>query len=652
MAAAAIAAANPRAVIGHWMEYRDHDRMRMFSRRTALVASAKVLLFGALAGRLYYLQVVKAERYAMLADENRINLRLLAPSRGRIVDRFGIPLAINQENYRVMITSEDTPNVEDTLDRLAQIIRLTQKERARILHEVDLKKNFVPVTVQEFLNWERVAHIEVNAPDLPGVSIEVGQWRFYPNADPASHVLGYVASVAKEDLNGDPLLELPGFRIGKNGIERHYDLALRGRAGTRHLEVNAQGRVIRELDRKEGQRGNELVLTLDMELQRLATERLAEQSGSVVVVDIHTGDVLCLASTPTYNPNAFSSGLTTKYWRQLIDDKRAPLRNKAVAGEYSPGSVFKMTVALAALAEGVIDAETTYNCMGSLRLGDGKFHCWKRGGHGKVSLLRGIRESCDVYFYEVARRVGIDRIAAMGKKLGLSAKLNIDIPGERAGIIPNKNWKRAARGEPWVMGDTLNAGVGQGYVLTTPLQLAIMTARLANGGKAVRPHLARDIIEVDQLVPRAAPAFPSLKLNKHHLSLIQRGMEQVTQHQRGTARHSAIKEKGMEMAGKTGTSQVRRITKHERATGVLKNDELAWNRRDHALFVGFAPISAPRYAIAVVVEHGGVGSSVAAPIAHDVMLECQKRNLSQQSPGTKVTNVPSQLMVAEHGRDN
>ncbi len=633
------------------MEHRDHDRVRMFSRRAALIAGGKVALFGALAGRLYYLQVVKAERYAMLADENRINLRLLPPPRGHIVDRFGVPLAINQQNYRVLITSEDTPDVEETLDRLTRIIVLTEDERTRILREVERKRNFVPVTVQEFLSWEQVARIEVNAPDLPGVSIDVGQRRYYPNADPASHVLGYVAAVAEEDLTGDPLLELPGFRIGKNGIERHYDLALRGRAGTSHLEVNALGRVIRELERKEGQRGSELVLTLDMALQRFATERLAEESGAVVVIDVHTGDVLCLASTPTYDPNAFSGGLTTKYWRQLVNDKRAPLRNKAIAGEYAPGSAFKMTVAMAALESGVIDAETTFQCWGSIRLGDGKFHCWKRGGHGRVSLLRGIRESCGVYFYEVARRVGIDRIAAMAARLGLSAKLDIDIPGERAGVIPTKDWKRAVIGQPWVLGETLVAGIGQGYVLTTPLQMAVMTARLANGGRAVMPHLARDVIDGDQLVQRPPPDFPSLELNKYHLSLIREGMAQVTQHARGTARRSAIREEGMEMAGKTGTSQVRRITKRERAAGVLKNDELPWGARDHALFVGFAPISAPRYAIAVLVEHGGSGSSVAAPIAHDVMLECQRRDPSRQAPGASVAGMPAGLTAGAPNRD-
>ncbi len=632
------------------MEHRDHDRMRMFSRRAALVAGAKVALFGVLAGRLYYLQVIEAERYALLADENRINLRLLPPPRGRIVDRFGVPLAINQQNYRVLITSEDTPDVEKTLDRLAKIIVLTDDERARILREVGRKRDFVPVTVQEFLSWEQLARIEVNIPDLPGVSIDVGQRRFYPNADPASHVLGYVAAVAEEDLTGDPLLELPGFRIGRNGIERHYDLALRGRAGTSHLEVNALGRVIRELERKEGQRGSELVLTLDMALQRFATERLGEQSGAVVVMDVHTGDVLCLASTPTYDPNAFSSGLTTEYWRQLVNDERAPLRNKAIAGEYAPGSTFKMVVAMAALEAGVIDADTTFNCLGSLRLGDGKFHCWKRGGHGAVSLLRGIRESCDVYFYEVSRRVGIDRIAVMAKRLGMSAKLDIDIPGERAGVIPTKDWKLAVIGQPWVLGETLVSGIGQGFVLTTPLQLAVMTARLANGGKAVMPQLARDIIEGDELLERPPPDFPSIGLNEYHLSLILKGMAQVTQHARGTARRSAIKEEGMEMAGKTGTSQVRRITRRERAAGVIKNEQLPWRRRDHALFVGFAPIAAPRYAIAVLVEHGGGGSSVAAPIAHDVMLECQQRDPSGQAPGASVAGVPVERAAGVSGR--
>ena len=633
------------------MDYRDHDRVRMFSRRAALVAGGKVVMFGALAGRLYYLQVIEADRFAMLSDENRINLRLLPPPRGRIVDRFGVPLAVNQQNYRVLITSEDTPDVAETLDRLGRIIVLSDGDRERILRDVRSKRKFVPVTVQEFLGWEQVARIEVNAPDLPGVSIDIGQRRYYPFADSASHVLGYVAAVAEEDLTGEPLLELPGFRIGKNGIERHYDLALRGRAGTSHLEVNAVGRVIRELDRDEGQRGREVVLTLDIVLQRFATERLGEESGAVVVIDVHTGEVLTLASTPGYNPNAFTEGLTTKYWRRLIADERAPLRNKAIAGEYAPGSTFKLTVALAALKAGVIDTETMFRCGGSIRLGDGKFHCWKRGGHGKVQLIRGIRESCDIYFYELARRVGIDRIAAMAERLGLSAKMGIDIPGERPGVVPTKAWKQAVIGQPWMQGETLVAGIGQGYVLATPLQLAVMTARLVNGGKAITPHMARDTLAEDQLLKRAPQDFPSLGLHQYHLSLIRKGMAQVMQHPRGTARRAAIKEEGMEMGGKTGTSQVRRITKRERAAGVRKNEERPWRERDHALFIGFAPIKAPRYAVAVLIEHGGSGSRVAAPIARDVLLECQKRDPSRQAPGANVAGVPPDIVAGGHRQD-
>lgn len=621
------------------MNSRDNDRQRFFTRRAALLAGGQLGLLTALVGRMYYLQVVESERYHMLAEENRINMRLLPPSRGRILDRFGVPVAVNQQNYRVLIKSENTPDVSAVLDRLAMIIPIDADEKARILKEVRRKKKFVPVTVREFLEWEDVARLEVNAPDLPGVTIDVGERRFYPNGIAAAHILGYVGAPRREDLTGDPLLELPGFRIGRSGIERAFDKPLRGAAGASQLEVNAVGRVIRELDRQDGDAGRDVVLTMDLALQRSAMRRLGDESGAVVVMDVQTGGLIVQASTPSFDPNAFTEGLSNTQWRALADNERAPLRNKAIAGEYAPGSTFKMIVALAALEEGLITADTSFFCPGYLELGDGKFHCWRRHGHGHVDLARSIAESCDVYYYEVARKVGIDKIAKMASRFGLGTDLALDVPGERSGLMPTKAWKRAVIGSPWVVGETLVAGIGQGFVLTTPLQLAIMTARMVNGGKEVFPHLARDVVQRGELAERAPREPKPIGVDPGHLDIVMKAMAEVMEHPRGTAHAARIKVPGLSMAGKTGTAQVRRISQRERDGGVIKNKDLPWKFRDHALFVGYGPIEKPRYAISVVVEHGGGGSSVAAPIARDVMTETLERDPARLAPGADVAGL-------------
>lgn len=604
---------------------RDPDRVRMLTRRAAMLAGGKVVLLSALVGRMYYLQVVESSKYTMLAEDNRINLRLLPPPRGRIVDRQGVPMAINQQNYRVLVVSEQTDSLDATLDALSNIVPLGEHERARIHREVRRRRSFVPVTVRENLSWEDVARIEVNAPDLPGVMIDVGQSRYYPLHDLGAHILGYVSSVSENDLTGDPLLELPGFRIGKAGVERVYDLALRGKGGTSQVEVNAFGRVIRELSRDEGEPGADLPLTLDLELQRFAAQRLGEESAAVVVMDIHNGDVVVLGSTPSFDPNSFNRGLSSEEWKDLIGNQRAPLTNKSIAGQYAPGSTFKLMVALAALESGAVTPEQRVVCPGHMSLGSAKFHCWKKGGHGPMDMVSAIKNSCDVYFYEIARRTGVDRIAEMSRRFGLGKAVGLDLPGERPGLIPTRDWKRAALGQPWHPGETLINGIGQGYVLATPLQLAVMTARIANGGFAVEPHVARDVVDGGRVAARPAPDFPSLGISRNALSLVRKGMFAVCNEPGGTALGARIKDDTMMMSGKTGTSQVRRITLRERETGVKKNSELPWKERDHALFVAYAPEDAPRYAIAVVVEHGGGGSAVAAPIARDIMIEVQKR---------------------------
>lgn len=604
--------------------HRDSERHKLFSRRALMLAGGKAALLAVLGGRMYYLQVVESERYVTLADENRINLRLLPPPRGSIVDRLGRPMADNRQNYRVVIIPEQATDVERTLDLLSLIVPLGAGERRRIRREVERKRAFVPITVRENLDWSEVARIEANTPDLPGVLIDVGQSRNYPAGPETAHVLGYVAAVSEDDITGDPLLELPGFRIGKAGVEKVYDTALRGTGGASQVEVNAVGRVIRELSRREGQPGSELRLTIDLELQKYIHDRLGDESAAVVVMDVHTGEVLSLASTPAFDPNAFNTGLSQAEWESLVSNPKAPLTNKAVAGQYAPGSTFKPVVALAALEKGAISPDTKIHCSGVTKLGNAEFHCWKKGGHGSLDMQGALEQSCDVYFYEVARRTGIERIGAMARRMGLGDPLGLDLPGEKGGLVPSDEWKMGAIGTSWQLGETLIAGIGQGYILTTPLQLAVMTARMANGGHAVTPRLTMDDVSAAGVEPRDPLEAPSLGIAPDHLTQVRRGMERVVNNPHGTAFRLRLENSRFQMAGKTGTVQVRRITKVEREAGIVKNEDLPWKFRDHALFVGYAPYDNPRYAVSVVVEHGGSGSSTAAPIARDVLRETQR----------------------------
>lgn len=615
---------------------RDLQRNKFLTRRAVLLGGGQAAAFGALAARMYQLQIIEKDRYAVLADENRINVRPLVPPRGRILDRFGVPLAENRQNYRVVIVPEQAGDLDATLTAIAGLIEISDADRRRVLRDVKRKHSFVPVIVRANLNWTEMSRIEVAVPELPGVSIEQGFVRYYPEGPGAAHVLGYVAAVSEKELTGDPLLELPDFRIGKAGIEKAADPALRGSAGTSQVEINAYGRVVRELGRSEGRPGQDVVVGLDVAMQDFVTRRCAgEASVSCVLLDALTGDVLALVSSPSYDPMLFSNGLSPAMWQELSTDPRNPLSNKAIGGVYPPGSTFKPVVALAGLETGVITPDTAISCPGYLELGDATFHCWKHGGHGAMRLHEGLKHSCDVFFYETARRIGIDRIAAMAHRLGFGHSLGLDIPGERSGLIPSRDWKLATTGVAWQQGETLIAGIGQGSVLATPLQIATMAARLATGREVV-PRLVRP----DGVMPaggdRLPPNFPNLGISPRALTLVLDGMNAVVNEQGGTAYAARIPDPAMAMGGKSGTSQVRRISQYEREHGLRKIDEIPWKEREHALFVAFAPVGAPRYVCAAVVEHGGTtgggGSAVAAPICRDVLIEVQKRDPARRVP--------------------
>lgn len=610
---------------------RERGRRAVFTRRMLLVGAGQVALTGALAGRLYQIQAIEGDRYAALAEENRVSVRLLPPPRGRLLDRFGKPLAANRQNWRTLLIAERTDDVAATLTNLSLIVPLTEVERARIERELHRRRRFVPVVVRESLTWEEMARIEVNAPDLPGIMTDVGQSRVYPGGEAFAHVIGYVAAPAQADLDGDPMLELPGIRVGRSGLEREHDRVLRGRAGTAQLEVNVVGRVIRELSREEGTPGQDVTTTLDAGLQRFAAERLADQTAAAVVLDVSNGEVLAMASAPSFDPNLFDGGISAAQWRAWTTAHGAPLINKAIAGLYSPGSTFKMVVALAALEARAVTPGERIVCSGVIQLGNARFHCWKRGGHGPVELHEAIKQSCDVYFYEAARRTGIDAIAAMANRFGLGVAPEIELAGAKSGLVPTRAWKQAKVRVPWQPGETLVHGIGQGFIQTTPLQLAVMAARLVNGGRAVKPHLTRAID--GRLLRGAQPEdWPLIGIPEAHLQLMRHAMAAVVNERGGTAFASRLPaETGAEMGGKTGTTQVRRITLAERERGLRRAEDLPYEWRDHALFVGFAPVAQPAYACAVIVEHGGGGSVVAAPIARDIMAETLSRDPARRT---------------------
>lgn len=593
---------------------------RRLSRRGMILGGVQGLLVTTLAWRMRQLQVEKADEFRLLADENSIKIRLLPPARGLVHDRNGRLVAGNEQNYRVTITPEDAGDVPAVLNRLAQLMPLSTDDIARTQKEVNRRSPTLPITVADRLSWDDFSRVAVNAPSLPGVTTEVGLSRIYPLGQDMAHVLGYVGPVSDYDLSRmqdpDPLLQIPKFQIGKVGFEAKFEDQLRGKAGTRRIEVNATGRVMRELDRREGDPGASVQLTVDHLLQNYVQARLGEESAAAVVLDVETGDILAINSAPSFDPNLFVRGISSAEYRFLTEHDHRPMADKTVQGAYPPGSTFKMVTALAALEAGVLRPDEEIYCRGYTELGNRRFHCWKHAGHGHVSLHESFQQSCDVYYYEVAQRVGIDRIADMARRLGIGTRHDVPMSAVSEGLAPNKDWKRQKYGKDWLVGDTLNAAIGQGFVLASPLQLAVMAARIATG-RAVEPRLVRAIngTEIE------APPATDLGIAADNLAQVRQGMFEVVNSQHGTAYGSRIVDDSMRMAGKTGTSQVRNISAAERARGVVSNDQLPWNRRDHALFVAFAPFDAPKVAVALVVEHGGGGSAAAAPIVRDIVLQ-------------------------------
>ncbi|PKP84315.1 MAG: penicillin-binding protein 2, partial [Alphaproteobacteria bacterium HGW-Alphaproteobacteria-2] len=452
------------------------EAARNVTRRGLVLGGLQAAVAAVLIARMRDLQVAEADKYRLLAEENRINMRLLPPTRGLIFDRQGVLLAENRPSYRIVMVREEAGDVAMVLDRLQALLGFDDAIRAQALAELGRRSPFVPVTVLERVSWDAVAQVSVNSPVLPGVTAEVALVRHYPLDTDFTHIVGYVGPVSDYDLarlnDPDPLLQIPRFQIGKFGAEAELEESLRGRAGTRRIEVNAAGRVIREIERQEGTPGADVQLTVDHALQNFVQARLGSESAAVVVMDVTNGDILASGSAPSFDPNAFVQGISGPAYRALLENDHRPLSSKSVQGIYPPGSTFKMVVALAALEAGVVRPNDTVFCRGHYETSGRRFHCWKRPGHGHMDLLDSLAQSCDVYYYEIAQRVGIDRISAMARKLGIGVSHDVPLSGVAPGLAPDRDWKQRRRGESWVIGDTLNAGIGQGFVLASPLQLA------------------------------------------------------------------------------------------------------------------------------------------------------------------------------------
>lgn len=588
----------------------DSTRRLGFSRRALLLGAGMAGTGTLLAGRMAWLALFEGENYQLRAQENRIQNRLIPPRRGWIVDRTGQPLAMNRPDYRLEMRPAEVENLDATLNAIREVVAIDPADEARIRDDYRSQPSFMPIVLRQYMTWPEFSACSVRLAALPGVAAVQSFSRHYPEADRMAHLLGYVGAPTPEQYRADrnPLLIYPGFRIGKDGIERHQDKRLRGAAGAARIEVTARGELVRELGTRADQPGDTLRLTIDRDLQNYAARRLSDNSASVIVIDCQTGDVLCMVSMPAYDPNIFSRRVPTRLWEALQTDDHTPLLNKSAMGLYPPGSTFKMVTALAALEAG-IDPDEAIGCSGAYRLGNNIWHCHARRGHGGVNMHRALPLSCDTYFYAMGHRVGIDAIAAMARRLGLGQEYPLPLPGQASGIVPDKAWKQKRYGKAWREGETLNAAIGQGYIITNPLQLAVMTARLASG-RAVVPRLSAD---------GPAPEFASLGLPEAHLELVRKGMIDVVNAGYGTARAARSPVADVTFAGKTGTAQVRRITMAERRRGVIRNEALPWKQRDHALFVAFAPAGSPRYACSVILEHGIAGGRYAAPVARDVL---------------------------------
>lgn len=627
----------------------DPEKKEVLTRRAAIVGGGFSLLLLGVGARLAQLQIVDHKKYLRLAQENQFNTRIITPLRGEIVDRFGKTLATNRQNFRVLLMPDEAGDVEAAMAKLRSIVAVSDDKYAKLMREIRRTQGYTPVEVVNNLEWDDFSKINYELPYLPGAHPEVSEARDYPLGNATAFVVGYVGAVTDRDLNApanedqQTLLRQPGFKVGRDGLERTYEKELRGVAGAMDVKVNAHGRVIEEVEEsiKPPVQGETLGLTIDADLQLAAMKVLEGESASAVVIDVETGDILVLASTPAFDPNIFTKGIPSDLWKELNESPYKPLLNKPLGGIYPPGSTFKMITAIAASHAG-ISPSFSVRCNGKFWYGNRFFHCWRKEGHGGgINMKNAIKHSCDTYFYTVATQLDVDLIADTARKFGLDQTFELGVPGQHSGIIPDRAWKRrfyagTPENQTWFPGETLSVAIGQGSVSATPLQLAVMAARIATG-REVRPRLVR--FRGDLELP--SPTASKLDVAEDHLAIVRDGMNAVVNEPGGTAVRSAFDNKEWKLAGKTGTAQVFRITAEERARGLTKPEQLPWRRRDHALFVCFAPYEAPRYACAVVVEHGIGGARVAGPKAKDIMTAVMTKDparLKALSPSSLAEN--------------
>jgi len=604
------------------------SKSKIISRRMFILSSLKAAVFVAIISRLFYLQISENIKWKTLSDKNRLREWRTVPQRGIIKDHFGTEIAKNTQVFQLHMIPEDVTNLEGLFFRLSKIINFDKRTKNNLIKKLKKRKPWETIIVSDNLSWEEFSRLNLFLHEMQGIKPVVAVARKYLKDGSFSHILGYVSEVSVEDLENSSLLKeinVPGLKTGKNGLEKSLNEGMIGQPGLQRFEVNAHGKRIKELKFIQGTPGKNYRTTLDIEVQKYAGELLKEKSGSICIMDIYTGDIVAMVSSPTFDANKFVHGIASKDWQDLINNEKKPLINKSIAGLYPPGSTIKPLVALSALENDVISTNTLRECRGSIELYGHKYHCWKEKGHGVVNLREAIKQSCDIYFYEVARRLGVDRLAITANKFGLGSKVLNILNEERTGLVPSTEWKIKNIGKGWVLGETLLAGIGQGYFQVTPLQLCLMSAQLANGGYKIEPKIIHDeqALQLNQNV--SGEIFEQLYRNQENVKFVLDAQYGATNEPMGTSYRSRHVKSEYIFAGKTGTSQTRTISAEERKLK-LKQKDLPYKKRDHALFTAFAPYKNPQYAISIVIEHGGTGSSAAAPIAKKIIKKVLDRH--------------------------